>query len=55
MYTSYVDRISLVSDSAETNFFMTQYRTCYNGTYPFKVFPKKELGNVELGPITIFY
>ena len=55
MYTSYVDRISLPSDSAETNFFMTQYRTCYSGTYPFKVFPKKELGNMELGPITIFY
>ncbi|MBO6011475.1 MAG: AAA family ATPase [Oscillospiraceae bacterium] len=29
-------------------------RTCYNGVYPFKVFPVKALRELDFGPITIF-
>lgn len=55
MYTSYVDRIKLAPDSEETLFIQNQRRTCYSGIYPFKIFPQKELEELELGPITIFY
>lgn len=55
MYTTYVRSLELPSDNQEANFIMNQRRTCYNGIYPFKIFPKKELEDVELGPITIFY
>ena len=30
-------------------------RTCYNGIYPFKIFPDKGLERVDFAPITIFY
>ena len=55
MYTQYVDRLRLWSEGAEYSFINNQRRTCYNGIYPFKVFPAKELLEVEFAPITIFY
>lgn len=55
MYNQYVERIRLWSEDAETQFIMGQRRTCYNGIYPFKLFPNKELDEIELHPITIFY
>lgn len=51
----YIKKIELVSDDAETGFMLLQKRTCYNGIYPFKIFPDKELKEVEFDPITIFY
>ncbi|MGM9591890.1 MAG: AAA family ATPase [Oscillospiraceae bacterium] len=54
MYTTYVRRLELPSDNQEASFINYQRRTCYNGIYPFKIFPKKELEDLELGPITIF-
>ena len=52
---TYVDGITLVPESKEIDFIMHQRRTCYNGIYPFKVFPKKGLKRLAFGPITIFY
>lgn len=51
----YVRRFRLLSDDAETNFLMNQHRTCYNTSYPYKIFPEKELEEIEFAPITIFY
>lgn len=34
---------------------MRQKRTCYNGIYPFKLFPQRQLEEIEFSPITIFY
>ena len=55
MYTKYLDSIKLWSEAAEANFITGQRRTCYNGIYPFKIFPAKGLEKIELAPITVFY
>ena len=55
MYTKYIDSLSLWSDNAETEYIMGIKRTCYNGVYPFKIFPEKGLKEIEFHPITIFY
>ena len=51
----YLKRICLPTDGEETNFIKDQRRTCYNGIYPFKIFPQKELQEIEFAPITVFY
>ena len=43
MYTAYIDGLTLVSDAKETEFLVEQKRTCYNGVYPYKIFPNKGL------------
>lgn len=55
MYKSYLKNLTLVSYEAEIDFISQLKRTCFNGVYPFKIFPNKELEEVELAPITIFY
>lgn len=55
MYQTYVNELLLPSDGAETKFIMDQVRTCYNGIYPFKIFPDKGLRCLEFAPITILY
>ena len=56
MYKSYIDQLTLLSDTAETKFLMYELkRTCYNGVYPYKIFPNKGLVKIDLAPITIFY
>ncbi len=55
MYTTYIERLQLQSDGQETSFIMGQRRTCYNGIYPFKIFPQKGLREIQFSPITIFY
>lgn len=56
MYTTYLNRLTLVSDDAETDFLMHGLkRTCYNNIYPYKLFPAKGLTHVDLAPITVFY
>lgn len=55
MYKQYLNSLTLWSEGAETGFIMSQRRTCYNGIYPFKIFPEKELEQIEFAPITIFY
>ncbi len=55
MSERYLKSLRLVSDGEETDFILRQKRTCYNGIYPFKIFPKKGLREIEFAPITIFY
>ncbi len=55
MYKQYLKSLRLVSDYEETKFIIQQQRTCYNGIYPFKFFPPRELEYLEFAPITIFY
>lgn len=55
MYKAYINRLRLLSDGEETRFLMGQKRTCYNGVYPYKIFPAKGVEEIELAPITIFY
>ena len=55
MTTQYLKSLRLVSDAAETRFMIDQKRTCYNGIYPFKLFPQRELEYIEFAPITILY
>lgn len=55
MFQTYINKLTLWSDGAESTFIREQRRTCYNGIYPYKIFPTKELLHVELAPITIFY
>ena len=51
----YVHSLMLLSDAAEMDFLIHQRRTCYNGVYPYKIFPDKGLEKIEFAPITIFY
>ena len=55
MTNKYLRSLRLVSDATETQFIIDQKRTCYNGIYPFKIFPQRELEYIEFAPITIFY
>ena len=56
MYTTYLNRLTLLSEDAETDFLMHGLkRTCYNNIYPYKLFPAKGLTHVDLAPITVFY
>ena len=51
----YIKSLTLASDNAEINFIKDLKQTCYNGVYPFKIFPMKDLRHIEFAPITIFY
>lgn len=56
MYKQYIDKLTLLSDNAETSFLLFGLkRTCYSSVYPYKIFPMKGLEEIELAPITIFY
>ena len=56
MYTSYISKLRLLSEAEEDAFLLFELkRTCYNGTYPYRIFPEKELEEVQLAPITVFY
>lgn len=45
----------LQTENQEIGFLMGLKRTCYNGVYPYKLFPQKELEAIDFAPITIFY
>ncbi len=51
----YIKSLKLTSEADEIIFIKNQVRTCYNGVYPFKIFPDKGLDRIEFAPITIFY
>ena len=51
----FLKSLKLQTDQQEVAFLLGQKRTCYNGVYPYKIFPDKELEKVEFAPITIFY
>ena len=39
----YIKSLKLASEADEITFIKNQVRTCYNGVYPFKIFPDKGL------------
>lgn len=51
----YIRTLRLASFGQEDDFICNQRRTCYNGIYPYKIFPDKQLSTVRFAPITIFY
>ncbi len=55
MYKTHIKKITLLSDHAEIEFIKNLQQTCFNGVYPYKIFPDKKMSEVELAPITIFY
>lgn len=55
MYKQYLKTFDLASPQQEDDFLAAQRRTCYNGCYPFRIFPKKDLERITFAPITIFY
>lgn len=56
MYKTYINKLTLLSGDEETDFLLYGLRrTCYNGVYPYKIFPGKEMHEVEFAPVTVFY
>lgn len=55
MSSTYINKLTLVLAGMENRFILGQRRTCYNGVYPYKIFPEKELQEINFAPITIFY
>ncbi len=55
MSSVYLKSLELASELAEIDFIKGQKRTCYNGVYPFKIFPGKLLSEILFGPVTVFY
>lgn len=51
----FLKSLKLQTDEQETAFLLSLKRTCYNGVYPYKTFPEKELETLNFAPITIFY
>lgn len=47
MFCTYINKPTLVSPGEEFRFILSQRRTCYNGIYPYKIFPEKSL-SIEL-------
>lgn len=52
---TYIRELILPDEAQEWGFILAQKKTCYNGIYPFKIFPQKELRRVEFEPLTVFY
>lgn len=52
---TYINSFEFASPDEEYSFLSNQLRTCYNGVYPFKIFPEKEFKKIEFSPVTIFY
>ena len=55
MSNLFVKKLQLPLEDQEIRFVLGQKRTCYNGVYPFKIFPQKELSTLTFAPITILY
>ena len=53
MAGTYLRSFSFPGDDREFAFLREQRRTCYNGVYPFKIFPAKELEDLSFDQITI--
>ena len=52
---TYIRSLNLPNEAQEWQFILAQKKTCYNGIYPFKIFPQKELKKLEFEPLTVFY
>lgn len=55
MANLFLKKLQLVPEYQEIRFILGQKRTCYNGVYPFKIFPRKELSTLSFAPVTILY
>lgn len=55
MSNLFVKKLQLPPEDQEIRFVLGQKRTCYNGVYPFKIFPQKELSSLTFAPVTILY
>ena len=52
----YLNRFNLPDEDMEWNFFTYgEKRTCFDTYYPFQIFPKMGLEEIEFEPVTIFY
>lgn len=51
----YIESLELTSDQQETAFMQSLRRTCYNGIYPYKIFPMRGLERIHFEPITVLY
>lgn len=51
----YLHSLTLPSDGQEDKFIEKLRRTCYNGVYPFKLFPDKGLRTIDFSPVTVLY
>ena len=51
----YLSSFTLPDAGDEDSFVDSEKRTCFNTFYPFLIFPKMELEELEFEPITIFY
>ena len=50
---TYVKSLTLPTEAAEFSFLLGQKMTCYSSSYPFKIFPQKELAHINFAPVTI--
>lgn len=55
MYKTYINKLILPTDHDENMFISQLKRYCYGSVYPYKIFPMKDLLEIELAPVTIFY
>ena len=51
----YLKQFELPDRIAEENILSEERRTCFNGVYPFRIFPQKGLRFIDFAPITLFY
>ncbi len=51
----YAKMLALPSDRAEIEVIKGEQRTCFNTFYPFKIFPDKDLFEIDFDGITMFY
>ena len=52
---TYIKKLILPSEYAETDVIMRERRTCFNTFYPFKIFPEKKLSELSFDGITMLY
>lgn len=50
---TYIKSLTLPAEAAEFSFLLGQKMTCYNSSYPFKIFPQKELRRMDFAPVTV--
>lgn len=55
IFVVYLKTFRLPGPDAETNFFYTVSRTCYDSFYPFGVFKSRRMPNFVFEPVTILY
>ena len=55
MYKSYLRSVALPGEAEEASFILAEKRTCFNGMYPFKLFPARGLSEMTFGPVTLLY